>query len=63
LRKLRRYIGRDLALFVGGRAVADFMHLLEELNAKYISDIDQLCQELNACISQKNQRPTAKLGV
>ena len=48
LRKLRRYIGRDLALFVGGRAVADYMHFLEEVNAKYISDIDQFCEELNA---------------
>ena len=63
LRKLRRYIGRDLALFIGGRAVADYVHLLEELNAKYISDIDQLCQELNAFISQKNQRTPAELGV
>lgn len=56
MRKLRRYIGRDLALFIGGRAVADYMDLLEELNAKYISDIDQLCQELNAFISQKNPK-------
>jgi DNA-binding transcriptional MerR regulator/methylmalonyl-CoA mutase cobalamin-binding subunit len=52
LRKLRRYIGRDLALFVGGRAVADYMHFLEEVNAKYISNIDQFCQELNAFFSE-----------
>ena len=52
LRKLRRYIGRDLALFIGGRAVADHMNFLEEVNAKYISDIDQFCEELNAFISE-----------
>ena len=52
LRKLRRYIGRDPALFVGGRAVADFMLFLEELNAKYISDIDQFCEALNAFFSE-----------
>jgi DNA-binding transcriptional MerR regulator/methylmalonyl-CoA mutase cobalamin-binding subunit len=52
LRKLRRYIGRDPALFVGGRAVADYMHLLEEVNAKYISDIDQFCEALNAFSSE-----------
>ena len=52
LRKLRRYIGRDPALFVGGRAVADYMHFLEEVNAKYISDIDQFCEALNAFSSE-----------
>jgi DNA-binding transcriptional MerR regulator/methylmalonyl-CoA mutase cobalamin-binding subunit len=55
LRKLRRYIGRDLALFVGGRAVADYIHFLEEVDAKYICDIDQFCEELNAFISMNVQ--------
>ena len=52
LRKLRRYIGRDLALFIGGRAIADYMHIIEEVNAKYISDIDQFCEALNAFFSE-----------
>ena len=46
LRKLRRYLDRDVALFVGGRAIANCTQILEEINAKYISDIDQFCQEL-----------------
>ena len=46
LRKLRRYLDRDVALFIGGRAVADCTQILEEINAKYISDIDQFCEEL-----------------
>jgi methanogenic corrinoid protein MtbC1 len=46
LRKLRRYLDRDVALFVGGRAVANCTQILEEINAKYISDIDQFCEEL-----------------
>jgi len=46
LRKLRRYVDKDVALFVGGRAVADCIQILEEINAKYISDIDQFCEEL-----------------
>ncbi|MGD8975328.1 MAG: MerR family transcriptional regulator [Desulfobacterales bacterium] len=46
LRKLRRYLDRDVALFVGGRAVANCIQILEEINAKYISDVDQFCEEL-----------------
>ncbi len=46
LRKLRRYVDRDVTLFVGGRAVADCTQILEEINAKYISDIDQFSGEL-----------------
>jgi DNA-binding transcriptional MerR regulator/methylmalonyl-CoA mutase cobalamin-binding subunit len=48
LRKLRRYLDRDVALFIGGRAVAvvDCTQIIEEINAKYISDIDQFCEEL-----------------
>lgn len=46
LRKLRRYLDRDVALFVGGRAVANCTQIIEEINAKYISDIDHFCEEL-----------------
>jgi hypothetical protein len=48
VRKLRRYVGKDLALFVGGRAVADHPQILEEVNAKYISGIDLFSEALNA---------------
>ncbi|MGD8258284.1 MAG: MerR family transcriptional regulator [Desulfobacterales bacterium] len=50
LRKLRRYIGKDVALFVGGRLVADHIHSLEDINARYVSDIDQFSQELNSLL-------------
>jgi methanogenic corrinoid protein MtbC1 len=53
LRKLRRYIDRDVTLFVGGRAVADYSHILEEINAKYITDIDQFSGELYSLSSAK----------
>ena len=46
LRKLRRYVDRDVTLFVGGRAVADYAQILEEIDAKYISDIEQFSGEL-----------------
>ena len=46
LRKLRRYIDKEVTLFVGGRAVADCSQILEEINAKHISDIDQFREEL-----------------
>jgi len=51
LRKLRRYVGRDVALFVGGRAVGDHTHILEEVNVKYIKDIDQFSEELNSLLT------------
>ena len=46
LRKLRRYVDRDVTLYVGGRAVAGYTHILEEIKVKYISDIDQFSEEL-----------------
>ena len=46
LRKLRRYVNRNVTLYVGGRAVADYTHILEEIKVKYISDIDQFSEEL-----------------
>ena len=50
LRKLRRYVDRDVALFIGGRALADDTQILEELNARCISDIDQFSEELNSLL-------------
>jgi methanogenic corrinoid protein MtbC1 len=51
LRKLRRYVGGSVALLLGGRAVGDHMQILEEISAKYISDIDQLSEELNSLLT------------
>ena len=51
LRKLRRYIGNDLILFVGGQAVNGRPKIIEEINAKHISNIDQLSEELNSAFN------------
>ena len=48
LRKLRRYIGNETTLFVGGRAVADYAQVLEDVNANYINNIEQFSDELNS---------------
>jgi methanogenic corrinoid protein MtbC1 len=50
MRKLRRYVGKDLALFVGGRAVADHSQILKEVKAKYIKDIEHFSEELIAML-------------
>ena len=52
LRKLRRYIGNDLILFVGGQAVSGHAQILEEINAKHIPNIDQLCEELSSVLNE-----------
>ena len=52
LRKLRRFIGRELALFVGGRAVGDHLQILSEINARHISEIEQFGQELDRLLLQ-----------
>jgi DNA-binding transcriptional MerR regulator/methylmalonyl-CoA mutase cobalamin-binding subunit len=51
LRKLRRYLGRDLSLFVGGRAIGDYIHVLDEVNARYIKEMDQFREELNRLLT------------
>ena len=50
LRKLRRYVGKGLSLFVGGRAVVEHTQILEEVNARHIKGIDQFSEELNALL-------------
>jgi methanogenic corrinoid protein MtbC1 len=52
LRKLRRYIGNDLILFVGGQAISGHIQILEEINAKHISNVDQLSEELNSVLNE-----------
>ena len=51
LRKLCRYAGSDVALFIGGRAVADQPQMLAGVNATYIEEIEQLGGELNALLA------------
>ena len=51
LRKLRRYVGKDVALLVGGRAVGDHAQILKDVNAKCIEDIDQFSEELNSLLA------------
>ena len=48
LRKLRRYIGKNVTLFVGGRVPASQMQVVVEVNAIYIQDIEYFRQELNS---------------
>jgi DNA-binding transcriptional MerR regulator/methylmalonyl-CoA mutase cobalamin-binding subunit len=55
LRKLRRYMATDVALFIGGRAVADYAHIIEEINAKYISDIEQFSGELYSLTTAREE--------
>ena len=55
LRKLRRYVDRDVAIFVGGRAVADYAQILEEIDAKYVSDIDQFSGELYSLVTTRGE--------
>ena len=52
LRKLRRYIGDDLILFVGGQAIIGHTQILEEINAKHIPNVDQLSEELNSVLNE-----------
>jgi methanogenic corrinoid protein MtbC1 len=51
LRKLRRYVGKEVALFIGGRAVGDHTLISDEINAKYLKDIDQFSEELNLLLA------------
>ncbi len=53
LRKLRRYIGDEVLLFVGGRAVAAYTKVFEEVNANYIGRIEQFSEELNSLYSAR----------
>jgi DNA-binding transcriptional MerR regulator/methylmalonyl-CoA mutase cobalamin-binding subunit len=51
IRKLRRYLGRDMSLFVGGRAIEDYINVLDEVNVRYIKDMDQFREELNRLLT------------
>jgi DNA-binding transcriptional MerR regulator/methanogenic corrinoid protein MtbC1 len=47
LRKLRRYVSKDVALFVGGRAVKAHTEVLKMIHVKFISGLDQIREELD----------------
>jgi DNA-binding transcriptional MerR regulator/methylmalonyl-CoA mutase cobalamin-binding subunit len=57
LRKLRRYLGKDLILFVGGQAVGDRMQILAEINAKHMTSMDQFSEELDSAIKESDLIP------
>jgi DNA-binding transcriptional MerR regulator/methylmalonyl-CoA mutase cobalamin-binding subunit len=48
LRRLRRLLGADLALLVGGRSAAAYAPILQEIGALYSEDLGKLRQELEA---------------
>ena len=50
LRKLKRHIGPNIALFVGGRAVGDQRLLLNEIDAKLIEDFEEFSSELDSLL-------------
>ena len=50
MRKLRKYVGKDIALFVGGQAVGNQTQILSEIGVKFITNLDQLSEELNALL-------------
>ena len=53
LRKLRRYVGRNTALFIGGWIVGELIQIIEEVNARYIKEINQFRDELNSLLSPR----------
>jgi MerR family transcriptional regulator, light-induced transcriptional regulator len=48
LRKLRRALGEDVTLLVGGRAAGNYQRVIEEVSAIRVNDIPQLRLELDA---------------
>ena len=52
LRKLRRYVGNDVVLFVGGQAIGVHTQTLKEINAICVANIDQFSGELNSLLTE-----------
>lgn len=48
LRRLRRLLGSDTALLVGGRASAGYAHTLHEIGARRVDDLTSLRRELQS---------------
>ncbi len=51
LRKLRRYVGKDMALLLGGRALENHQQILNKVDAKYISSVEQFSEELSSLLT------------
>jgi DNA-binding transcriptional MerR regulator/methylmalonyl-CoA mutase cobalamin-binding subunit len=51
IRRLRRYVGRETALFIGGRIVGELIQILEEVDATYIQEFNQFRDELNSLLT------------
>lgn len=47
LRKVRRYVGRDMVIFVGGRNVENLIQYVKEVDAQCILEINQFREALN----------------
>lgn len=47
LTKLRQLIGPDVAIVAGGRSVASYMKVLDEIHARIVEDFDELSQQLD----------------
>ena len=47
LSRLRRYVGSDLTIFIGGRAMGKNMQILKEIDVRQIEDLDQFAEALN----------------
>ncbi len=52
LRKLRRYVGESVAVFIGGQGVGNHKSVLDEINVKIIADLNQLSEELGSLLMQ-----------
>jgi len=50
LRNLRRYLGLDVAILVGGRAAKTYREVFAEIDAREVEDLSELSRELAALI-------------
>ncbi len=56
LRRLRRYVGRETALFIGGRIVGEIIQILEEVDAMYIQETSRFLDELNTLLTGRGNQ-------
>ncbi|HUK83215.1 MAG TPA: hypothetical protein VLZ12_11360 [Verrucomicrobiae bacterium] len=60
LRKLRRDLGDEATLLVGGRAAVNDQRIIEEIGAIRVNDIPQLRLQLDLLRTTVNQAPRRK---
>ncbi len=53
MRKLRRYVGKDFTIFVGGIAVSNQAWLLEEIRATFIQTLDEFSEQLYSLLQSE----------